>query len=111
MGGRARLVRLSMLMVEVTSLPLILLASIYLLSGYQMLNPEMKIIPEPRKIHADKSLRIISILLAYLHVLGGTTIVVERRLRKEKLRKTIETLLIAVTTMLLITFLAIETTL
>lgn len=111
MGRRATLVRISVLMVEFTSLPLIVLASIYLLSGYQMLNPEIRMIPEPRKIHTDKILRALTIVLTYLHTLGGIIIVVERRLREEPLRRVIRAAMTAALTVLLIFLLLVETTL
>ncbi|MBS7607249.1 MAG: hypothetical protein QW502_04965 [Candidatus Bathyarchaeia archaeon] len=105
---RAMLMRLSLLIVELTSLPLIVLASIYMLSGYQLLNPEVRIIPEPRRIHTDRFLRILTIFLAYLHAFGGAIIVAERRLRKETLRKIIEAAMITAITVLLIALLIIE---
>lgn len=111
MSRRATLVRVSMLMVEFTSLPLIVLASIYLLSGYQMLNPEIRVIPEPRKIHTDKILRALTIVLTYLHTLGGIIIVVERRLREESQRRVIGTAMITALTTLLILLLLVEATL
>lgn len=108
---RAMLIRLFLLIVEFTSLPLIVLASIYLLSGYQMLIPELQIIPESRKIHTDKFLRILTIILTYLHALGGIIITVERRLRKEILKNIVRTALITAITFLLLIFLMIEATL
>ncbi|MEM2112426.1 MAG: hypothetical protein QXX08_11215 [Candidatus Bathyarchaeia archaeon] len=105
---RATLVKLSLLIVEFTSLPLLVLASIYLLSGYQMLTPEVRIIPEPRKIHTDRFLRILTIFLAYLHTFGGIILVVERCLRKENQKKIIGVAMTIVITMLLIVFLVIE---
>ncbi|MEM2341021.1 MAG: hypothetical protein QXX94_03385 [Candidatus Bathyarchaeia archaeon] len=111
MSRRAALIRLSLLIIEFTSLPLLMLASIYLLSGYQMLVPELRIIPESRKIHTDRFLRILTILLTYLHALGGIIIVVERRLRKEVLKNIIRTALITTITFLLLIFLMIEATL
>ncbi|MEM1606820.1 MAG: hypothetical protein QW341_03165 [Candidatus Bathyarchaeia archaeon] len=110
MGLRAALLRISMLAVELTSLPLIMLASIYLLSGYQMLNPEIKAIPEPRKIHTDKFLRALTIFLAYLHTLGGVIIIAERRL-KGNVKKTVELLASSLIILLLIIFLLVEATL
>lgn len=108
MVKRAILVKLSLLMVEFTSIPLTVVASIYLLSGYQMLNPEVRIISEPRRIHTDRFLRILTILLTYLHTFGGIVFIAERRLRRETLRKMIEAAMTAAITMLLIIFLVIE---
>ncbi|MCS7114949.1 MAG: hypothetical protein RMJ15_07385 [Nitrososphaerota archaeon] len=111
MVKRATFVRLSLLIVEFTSIPLLVLASIYLISGYQMLAPQVRIIPEPRKIHVDSLLRVLTIFLAYLHILGGIIVVVERRLRKEVLKKIIETVAVIVITSLLTFFLIIEASL
>lgn len=107
---KAMLMKILLLIVEFTSIPLIVLGSIYLLSGYQMLNPEVRIIPEPRRIHTDRFLRVLSIFLAYLHALGGVVIMIERRLRKDALRKITEIAAIALLTALLLISLIIEIT-
>ncbi|MCX8171392.1 MAG: hypothetical protein N3E47_05415 [Candidatus Bathyarchaeota archaeon] len=111
MVSRVMLVRLSLLMVELTSLPLIVIASIYLLSGYQMLTADVRVIPEPRRIHTDKSLRILAIFLAYLHALGGAVTVVERRLRDKTLKAIFEVAAFVIATSLLIFLLTLEATL
>lgn len=109
MVRKATLLKICLLMVEVTSIPLIVLALIYVLSGYQMLAPVIRIIPEPRRIHTDKFLRILTIFLAYLHALGGIVIMAERRIKEETLRKIAEIVAIVVLTTMLVTSLAIET--
>ncbi|MCS7113160.1 MAG: hypothetical protein RMJ00_04980 [Nitrososphaerota archaeon] len=109
MVRRATLVKLSLLIVESTSLPIAILASVYLLSGYQMLIPDVRLIPEPRRIHTDRFLRILTILLVYLHTVGGAILIAERRLRRrEVLKKLIETLAVTMVTILLIALLTIE---
>lgn len=108
MVSRAKLVKTALLMVELTSLPLMVLVMIYLLSGYQMLDPEVKIIPEARKIHADWLLRLISMTLVYVHTLGGGIFIVERHIKKVTQRKIIEAVIAILVTMLLIIILALE---
>ncbi|MEM2168984.1 MAG: hypothetical protein QXX99_03635 [Candidatus Bathyarchaeia archaeon] len=109
MVKKAKLMKMLLLIVEFTSIPLIALGFIYLVSGYQMLSPELKIIPEPRRIHTDMFLRILSISLAYLHALGGVMIIIERRLRRDILKKIAEIFAITVLTALLLASLIIET--
>lgn len=108
MVKKATLVRLSLLIVEFTSLPLVVLALMYLLSGYQMLTVDVKIIPEPRRIHTDRFLRTLTILLAYLHTLCGAIIVIERRIKIGVLRMAVEVAVIVVLSLLLVFFLALE---
>ena len=107
---RATLMKIFLLMVEFTSIPLIVLGSIYLLSGYQLLNPELRIIPEPRRIHSDRFLRLLTITLAYLHALGGVIIIIGRRLKRDISRKIAEIAVVVLTALLLSSFI-IEATL
>ncbi|MEM0049300.1 MAG: hypothetical protein QW424_04935 [Candidatus Bathyarchaeia archaeon] len=108
MVKRSTLLKLSILIVELSSIPLVVLASIYLFSGYQMLAPEVKIIPEPRRIHVDRLLRILTVSLAYLHALAGIIIMAERRIKKEILRKIVEISAAVILTILLLSSLIIE---
>lgn len=105
---RATLVKLAILMVEVTAPPLFLLASIYLLSGYQMLVPTVKILPESRRIHTDRLLRLLTITLAYIHTLGGSIFVIERRMKKDVLKKLTEVFAVVTATALMFLFLILE---
>lgn len=105
---RVTLMKILLLMVEFTSILLIVLGSIYLLSGYQLLNPELRIIPEPRRIHSDRFLRLLTITLTYLHALGGIMIMIKRRLRRGVLRKAVEITTIVVLTALLFILFIIE---
>ncbi|MEM2272610.1 MAG: hypothetical protein QXX56_00130 [Candidatus Bathyarchaeia archaeon] len=109
MVKRSTLMKLSLLMVEFTSIPLVVLASVYLLTGYQMLVPDLRILPEPMRIHVDRFLRVLAIFLAYIHALGGIIIMAERRLRRELQRKIAEISAIIVLTTLLIISLITET--
>ncbi|MBS7604803.1 MAG: hypothetical protein QXR84_00985 [Candidatus Bathyarchaeia archaeon] len=73
-----------------------------------MLAPEVKIIPEPRRIHVDRLLRILTVSLAYLHALAGIIIMAERRIKKEILRKIVEISAAVILTILLLSSLIIE---
>jgi hypothetical protein len=95
-------------MVEVTSPPLILLATIYLLSGYQMLIPTLKILPESRRIHIDNLLRLLTIMLAYIHTVGGSIFIIERRMKREFMRKVAEISVVATVITLMLLFLMLE---
>lgn len=95
--------RFALALVEALSLPLLTLAILYILSGYQMLYPQIRLLPAARAIHVDPILRILFIVLAYLHSLFGLIIVIERRVRVKPLRIALEytavfglTLLIAI---------------
>jgi hypothetical protein len=105
---RADFIKLAILMVEVTSPPLILLATIYLLSGYQMLIPTVKILPEPRRIHTDSLLRLLTVMLAYFHTIGGSIFIIERRMKRGALKKAAEIFVFAAVTTLTLLFLMLE---
>lgn len=107
---RATILRISLLIVEITSIPLIILAAVYLISGYQMLALEVRVIPEPRRVHVDKFLRILTVLLAYLHAVCGMIIIAERRIRTEIIRRIAEAAAIIILTALLIFSLTVEAT-
>jgi len=108
MVKRITLMKISLLIIEFTSLPLLLLASIYLLSGYQMLNPNIRIIPESRRIHVDKFLRILAIILVCLHSIGGLIFLVERSIRRDMLRKIMDAAIIVGLIVLMLFFLLME---
>jgi len=108
MVKRITLMKISLLIIEFTSLPLLLLASIYLLSGYQMLNPNIRIIPESRRIHVDKFLRILAIILVCLHSIGGLIFLVERSIRRDMLRKIMDAAIIVGLILLMLFFLLME---
>ncbi|MEM0027849.1 MAG: hypothetical protein QXD38_08000 [Ignisphaera sp.] len=82
--------RIALAIVEVTSIPLLVLTAIYILSGYQMLYPQIRLIPAARTLHTDKFLRILFVVLVYLHGLTGTIILCERRIRNALIRNIIE---------------------
>lgn len=83
--------RAALLTVELTSAPLLLLSLVYVLSGYQLLYPDARILPHAKRIHADPLLRATTLLLGYAHSLAGFVIMCERRLaRYPRLRTALE---------------------
>lgn len=93
-----KLLRVFLLIVEITSLPLLLLCLVYLLTGYQMLIPSLRLIPRPRLVHTDRVLRVLLVTLALAHSYSGLILLCERRIRNSTLRKLVElsiTLLLA----------------
>jgi succinate dehydrogenase hydrophobic anchor subunit len=86
----SRSLRLALAIVEVTSIPLLILIILYVLSGYQMLYPYIRLIPASRAIHTDPLLRVIFVVLVYLHSLAGLIIIIERRLRLKMLKTVLE---------------------
>jgi MFS superfamily sulfate permease-like transporter len=98
----------ALVLAEATSIPLLLLAALYILTGYQMLYPdELRLFPNPAALHTDKVLRIATTVLAMLHSSAGIVLLCERRIRNRLAREVIETivllLLITTCTTLLIT--------
>ena len=104
----ARSLRLALAIVEATSIPLILLLSLYILSGYQMLLPGIYIMPAARTIHTDRVLRAVFLALVYLHSLTGFIIMCERRIRGKLLRIAAEYTAIAALSILIAVSLIIE---
>ncbi|MEM1582151.1 MAG: hypothetical protein QXK89_06545 [Candidatus Bathyarchaeia archaeon] len=76
-----------------------------------MLNPEIKAIYEPRKIHVDRFLRILAIILVYLHAMGGLIFLIERGIKGDASRKLMEVTAITGLTILILVFLLVEITL
>lgn len=77
-----RLLRVAMALTEATSIPLLVVGLVYLITGYQMLNPAIVIFPNPRLIHADRLLRIILITLSMIHGYAGLCLMIARRARR-----------------------------
>lgn len=77
-----RLLRIALLLVEATSIPLLVLLLLYLLTGYQMLVPGFRVFENPRLLHTDRVLRVLTVALALLHSYGGLLLLISRRARK-----------------------------
>ncbi len=87
---KPRLLKIMLLLVEATSLPLLVLSLVYLLTGYQMLTPRVRFFPKPRLIHTDPVLRILLATLGLIHGYSGLILLFERRIRNNALRIMIE---------------------
>jgi hypothetical protein len=98
-----KLLRAALLMVEATSIPLIVLGFLYLVTGYQLLNPGIQLIPRPRVIHTDAVLRITLVVVSILHGYGGLLLLIARLARSNLLRAS----LFILAHILLIVFLAL----
>jgi hypothetical protein len=99
----SKLLRAALLMVEATSIPLIVLGFLYLVTGYQLLNPGIQLIPRPRVIHTDAVLRITLVAVSILHGYGGLLLLIARLARSNLLRAS----LFILVHILLIVFLAL----
>lgn len=91
----SRSLRIALAIVEASSLPLLVLTVLYTLTGYQMLYPSVYFFPSSRAIHLDPLLRVIFVVLVYLHSLAGLIIVIERRVRRRLIKETLEYIAIA----------------
>jgi len=83
--------KVSLLLVELTSIPLFILMSIYIITAYGMLNPKfigsitgLNYVTSLR-IHTDSLLRITCVILTMTHSYGGLTLLITRRIRNRKI--------------------------
>lgn len=110
---KPRLLRIALLLVEATSIPLLVLGLVYLLTGYQMLVPSVKLFPRPQQIHTDLVLRIIFATMGLIHGYSGLILLLERRIRNNTLRLIIEGivtgLFIAIAVLILVLELIVST--
>ncbi|MEM1542055.1 MAG: hypothetical protein QW101_04785 [Ignisphaera sp.] len=100
--------RLALAIVETTSIPLIILTALYILSGYQLLYPQVYFMPSARIIHIDLYLRLVFLILVYLHSLAGIIIICERRLSNKLFKNILEYTAIALLSILIAIPLALE---
>ncbi|MEM0371159.1 MAG: hypothetical protein QXG46_02090 [Ignisphaera sp.] len=100
--------RLALAIVETTSIPLIILTALYILSGYQLLYPQVYFMPSARIIHTDFYLRLVFLMLVYLHSLAGIIIICERRLSNKLLKYILEYIAVALLSILVAIPLALE---
>lgn len=99
-GVKPRVLKISLYLVEATSIPLMVLLTIYLLTGYEMMVPKYRFIPGASVIHTDRVLRIAFATLAILHCYAGLTVMLERRVKSRYAKIMAEVLI----TLLIITF-------
>ncbi|MEM0059110.1 MAG: hypothetical protein QXE10_01630 [Desulfurococcaceae archaeon] len=95
--AKPRLLRVLLTLVETTSLPLLVTCLLYLLTGYQMLIPGLKLIPRAHELHTDLVLRSLTLILGLVHGYSGLIILSERRIRNNTIRTIVE---VAVTILL-----------
>lgn len=84
--ARSKLLKLALMMVEATSIPLTVTTLIYLLTGYEMLATGLRLIPRARAIHTNEVLRVVFAALALLHGYAGLILLCGRRLRNKTLK-------------------------
>jgi hypothetical protein len=77
---RHKLLKLALVVVEVTSVPLLVVALVYALTGYELLSP-IGLIPRARLVHTDALLRVLAISLGLLHSYAGLVLLIARRVR------------------------------
>ncbi|MGC8542872.1 hypothetical protein [Caldivirga sp.] len=77
-------------LIEVTAMPLLVVSVIYVLSGYQIVTPDLHVFQNPWIIHADKVLRVLGLLLGSIHGTAGLILMLERRMRRRLLRLTLQ---------------------
>jgi succinate dehydrogenase hydrophobic anchor subunit len=105
---KPRILRILLTLVETTSLPLLVLCMIYLLTGYQILLPGLKLIPMARVIHTDLVLRVSFIVLTLIHSYSGLIILCERRIKNNTLRTLIESTITGLIVIFTALFIIIE---
>ena len=101
--------KVSLLLVELTSIPLLILMSIYIITAYGMLNPgfiglvtSLNYVTSLR-IHTDGFLRIFCVVLTMTHTYGGLVLLITRRIKNRK----IAGIIIALMTLIIATLTAI----
>lgn len=87
---KPRLLRVLLTLVETTSLPLLVICLIYLLTGYQMLIPSLKLFPRAYQLHTDRVLRSLLLIFGLIHGYSGLIILCERRIRNNTTRVIVE---------------------
>ncbi len=91
--AKPRLLRVLLTLVEATSLPLLVTCLLYLLTGYQMLLPGLKLIPRAHELHTDRVLRSLLLIFGLIHGYSGLIILCERRIRNNTTRTIVESVI------------------
>lgn len=99
---------ISLLLVEFTSIPLLLICFIYLLTGYQMINPSLLLFPRALSIHTDETLRVLFLLLTTIHSMTGLLLMCERRIRTKTIRVIAEGVIVVILIALTIFLLTLD---
>lgn len=82
--------RVLLVLVETTSIPLLVLCLVYLLTGYQMQTSSLRFFPRAREIHTDPTLRVLLVIMAFIHGYSGLILLCERRIRNKILKLAVE---------------------
>lgn len=85
----------ALVLVEFSSLPLLVLSLIYLVTGYIMVSPEIERVfcrlglcsREALYLHTDRYIRTLLVLFSYIHGLSGLVLLIERHVRPGPLRQ------------------------
>lgn len=108
MSADALKLKYALLLVEFTSIPLLILGLAYLITGYQLLVPGIQMVPYARLIHGDKALRVTLVAFSTLHGYAGLLILLHRRVKGKLLRSALEVSVNVVTLLLVATFIYLE---
>ena len=96
-----RRLRLYIVLVEVTSLPLAILIAMYILTGYGLISEAMRPLGLTRalsaSLHTSPVLRVLLVALTALHGYTGLVVLAYRKVRAEGVREVLEILLLALT--------------
>lgn len=99
-----RRLRYSIILVEVTALPLLFLSLLMVVTGYTLIYPET--MPAltfgainygtAHRLHTDPVIRTCFTVLAVLHSIGGMFILIEKHAGRPIIKKLIETLILII---------------
>ncbi|MEM0000148.1 MAG: hypothetical protein QXH02_03605 [Desulfurococcaceae archaeon] len=104
----ARTLKCALLLVELTSIPLLVLGLVYLVTGYQLLVPGIRLVPHARLVHSDRALRVILIAFSTIHGYAGSLILLHRRVKSKQVRGLLEIIINVVVLSLIIAFTYLE---
>ncbi len=108
--------RIMFLLLETTSLPLLVLALLMIISGYALVYPHVissltfgaMNYSTAHRIHTDPLIRSSFAILALLHSLAGTFLLIERYVKHKLLKTITELVVIAILSYLLLVIILIE---
>lgn len=108
MSAGALKLKYALLLVEFTSIPLLILGLAYLITGYQLLVPGIQLVPYARLIHGDRVLRVVLLAFSILHGYAGSLILLHRRVKGKLLRDVLEVFVNIMMLLLVVTFTCLE---
>ncbi|MCS7104756.1 MAG: hypothetical protein NZ954_04245 [Thermofilaceae archaeon] len=105
--GEARRLRIYLKLVEITSIPLTVLLLIYILSGYGMVSPSLRILgfnyAFSARLHTSPWLRLSIVVLTVLHGHSGLAVLARKKIRSITAWRLVETGLAVLTCIFLLT--------